>query len=89
MKTLDLEIKNKDGLHVRPSVQFVKLANTFNSDIEVSLGLNKVDGKSILGLMLLAAGKGRKLQITAKGSDANEALVALQQLVEVEKFGEL
>lgn len=83
-----VEIKNDEGLHARPAASFVKLASTFDADIAVSSGDESVNGKSILGVMILAAEKGRKLRVTATGADASDALKALKYLVEVEKFGE-
>ena len=81
-------VKNENGLHARPSSSFVKKASEFKSNIEVSTETGKtVDGKSILGLMLLEASKGTKLKITAEGNDAKEAIYALSTLFK-NKFGE-
>ncbi len=88
MKLVEVEIKNINGLHARPAAAFVKLSAKFKSNIKVSKGRETVDGKSILGLMLLAAEKGSKLKISADGDDEEKALDAIKTLVEVEKFGE-
>ncbi len=83
-----MEIMNDNGLHARPSAAFVKLASSFKSKITVSSGKDVVDGKSIMGLMLLAAEKGRKLKVTIEGEDESIAFIELKKLVEVEQFGE-
>jgi phosphocarrier protein HPr len=83
----EVEVQNKLGLHARPCSKFVRLAGTFKSEVWVSKDDESVNGKSIMGLMMLAAGQGSKLQITAEGADANEALVALEKLVN-QKFDE-
>jgi len=83
-----LEIKNEHGLHARPSAAFVKLASTFRSTIKISSGRDSVDGKSIMGLMLLAAEKGRRLKVEIDGEDEQEAMISLKKLVEIEQFGE-
>jgi phosphocarrier protein len=73
---------NKLGVHARPAAMFVKTANKFSSDIAVEKDGEQVNGKSIMGLMMLAAGQGATLIITAEGSDAETAvreLVALFQ----------
>ena len=78
---------NELGLHARPAAMFVKLANRFNSDIFVSKGEEQVNGKSIMGVMMLAAGKGTKLKITAVGDDAETAIAEFEKLIK-SKFGE-
>jgi len=85
---LQLEIKNADGLHMRPAMQFVDVANRFDAEITVSNAENAVDGKSIMQMSMLAATCGTKLNVKAQGTDAKEALEALRELVEVELFGE-
>ena len=75
-------IRNKLGLHARPAAMFVKLANTFQSEIWVEFEDDEVNGKSIMGLMMLAAPSGSKIFVTAKGEDAETALLALGDLVE-------
>ncbi len=83
----ELTITNRLGLHARPAALFVQLANKFSSDITVERGNEKVNGKSIMGIMMLAAGKGLKITVTARGADAEEAIAALEALVKG-KFGE-
>ena len=75
-------IKNKLGLHARPAAMFVKLANTFQSEIWVEFEEDEVNGKSIMGLMMLAAPSGSEIHVSAKGEDAEAALLALGNLVE-------
>lgn len=84
----DVEIVNKFGLHARPAMQFVELANKFASGIEVSKGELTVDAKSIMSVMRLAATKGTILRISADGDDATDAADALVKLVE-DGFGEM
>ncbi len=74
-------IKNKLGLHARPAALFVQVANKFDSDISVSKGKEKVNGKSIMGIMMLAAGKGSRIAITAEGPDAEMAVKELEKLL--------
>jgi phosphocarrier protein HPr len=76
-----LTIVNALGLHARAAARFVKLASQFQSRISVSRGTRTVDGKSILGLLLLAAARGREIEIAAEGTDEREALDALTDLV--------
>jgi phosphocarrier protein HPr len=85
---LEIEIKNADGLHMRPAMQFVDLASKFDSEINVSNDLTTVDGKSIMQMSMLAATCGTKLKVRAEGADAKEAIDALRNLVEVELFDE-
>ena len=81
MVTKELTIINKLGIHARPAAQFVKLASKFDADIVVEKDGEEVDGKSILGLMMLAVGNGSKITITAEGKDEQEALNALEDLI--------
>ncbi len=74
-------IKNMQGLHARPAALFVQIANKFDSDIIVSKGKKKVNGKSIMGIMMLEAGKGSKIAISANGEDAQQAVNELEQLL--------
>src|SRR5437660_11094999 len=83
----EIEILNKLGLHARPCAKFVKLANTFRCEIWVGKDDDKVNGKSIMGLMMLAAGIGSRLMITCEGSDAGKALEAIEKLI-LSKFDE-
>ena len=80
-------IKNTLGLHARPAALFVQLANKFQSEIFVEKKDQKVNGKSIMGIMTLATGKGQKITITADGNDAEKAVNALEKLLK-DKFGE-
>lgn len=84
---MEIEIKNKLGLHARPAAMFVRVANQFSSEITVEKDNEQVNGKSIMGLMMLAAGCGSQLRITAQGDDADAALKALAELAE-RKFDE-
>jgi phosphocarrier protein HPr len=79
--TADVKIPNKYGLHARPAAEFVKLSNRFSSDIRVRKEDVEVSGKSIMGVMMLAAECGSTITITADGSDADAAIDALRALV--------
>jgi phosphocarrier protein len=83
----DLQIKNKLGLHARAAAQFVKIANRFSSEVMVEKGRLKVNGKSILGVLTLAAACGSTIRIRCDGPDADETLHALETLIEA-KFAE-
>ncbi len=83
-----VEIVNKYGLHARPAMQFVEVANKYSSKIEISNGVLNVDAKSIMSMMRLAATKGTVLTIIADGEDAEEAASALKALV-AQGFGEM
>ena len=85
--TKELTIVNKAGIHARPAAMFVKTANRFGSDIFVEKDGEKVNGKSIMGLMMLAAGPGSKVTIHAEGKDASAALAELEILMN-RKFDE-
>lgn len=74
-------IINRKGLHARPAASFVKLATTFDSKIRVLSGDKNVDGKSIMGVMMLAAAKGSQLELQADGNDEKNALNSLSALV--------
>ena len=76
------EIVNSEGLHLRPADQFVRLAQRFRAEIRVSCGDKHVNGKSILDLATLAAGRGTRLELEAIGPDAEEAVTALAALIE-------
>ncbi len=80
-------INNKLGLHARPAALFVQTANRFQADVEVRKGREKVNGKSIMGIMTLAAGKGTAITIRAEGPDAQRAVAELAKLVGSD-FGE-
>ena len=76
-----VKVKNKQGLHARPAAIFVQIANKFDSDIVVQKDSEKVNGKSIMGIMMLAAEYGSAVYITASGEDAHEAMDALEALL--------
>ena len=88
MITRDIEIKNKLGLHARAAAKLVHTAARFKSDIKVKKGEEEVDGKSILGILLLAAGRGAVVTVRADGEDERAALEAVQQLID-QKFDEV
>jgi phosphocarrier protein len=83
----EVTVINKLGVHARPAAMFVKTANRFASEITVERDGEQVNGKSIMGLMMLAAGQGSKLVITAQGSDAELAVRELELLFQ-RKFDE-
>ena len=85
--TRELTIVNKSGIHARPAAMFVKIANRFGCDIFVEKDGEKINGKSIMGLMMLAAGPGSKVTLHVKGVDAAAALNELEALVQ-RKFDE-
>ncbi|PTY01058.1 HPr family phosphocarrier protein [Verrucomicrobia bacterium LW23] len=80
-------VGNKLGLHARPAAMFVRIANRYNSEIWVEKDGEEINGKSIMGLMLLAAGCGSRLKVTAIGPDARDAVGDLQELIS-RKFDE-
>ncbi|MBI2870588.1 MAG: HPr family phosphocarrier protein [Candidatus Omnitrophica bacterium] len=79
-----IEVKNRLGLHARPAALFVQTANKFRCEIEVRRGRQKVNGKSIMGIMMLAAGKGTRINVRCEGQDADRAIRALQKLLSTE-----
>ncbi|CAN5485380.1 HPr family phosphocarrier protein [soil metagenome] len=86
----DIIVQNELGLHARPAMQFVDLANQFKSDVKVTRGGDEpieADGKSVMQMIILAAEQGTALKIEATGDDAEEAVKKLSQLFD-EKFGE-
>jgi phosphocarrier protein HPr len=85
--TREFLVSNKLGIHARPAAMFVKTANRFHCDIFVEKDGEKVNGKSIMGLMMLAAGPGSKLTVHADGQDASQALAEIETLLE-RKFDE-
>ena len=84
----DIEIKNKLGLHARAAAKLVHIAARFRSDIKIRKGDEEVDGKSILGILLLAAGRGTMIIIKANGEDEAEAVEAIEKLIDA-KFDEV
>ena len=85
--TKELEIKNIKGIHARAAAAFVKLAETFSSNIEVERIGMVVSGLSIMGLMMLSASKGTTIKVIASGSDEEQAIQEITKLID-NKFGE-
>ena len=77
----DLPIPNRLGLHARPAAMFVRIASRYRSEIWVSKEGEEVNGKSIMGLMMLAAGQGSKLHVRCEGPDADKAMEEIEALV--------
>jgi phosphocarrier protein HPr len=75
-------IQNRLGMHARPASMFVRVANKYRADIWVQKDGQRVNGKSILGLMTLAAGQGARIVISAQGADAGKAVQELEKLVQ-------
>jgi phosphocarrier protein len=87
MAERSVQIVNKHGLHARPAAEIVKAASRFKSDITISRDDLEVNGKSIMGVMMLAAEYGASITLRATGPDADDALDALSSLV-ASRFGE-
>lgn len=87
MPSTDIEVVNRLGLHARAAAKFVQTAAAYTCEISVEKGSKRVNGKSIMGLMMLAASQGSALVITTAGDDADNAMAALVDLVN-SKFGE-
>jgi phosphocarrier protein len=87
MEQRPVTIVNKLGLHARAAAKFVTTASGFSSNIDIEKDGQKVNGKSIMGVMMLAASRGTRLTILADGKDEREAIDSLERLIE-EKFGE-
>ena len=85
--TKEITIMNRLGLHARPSAMFVKTAGRFRAEVWVEKDGERVNGKSIMGLMMLAAGQGSKLLISCEGADADKALAEIEAVV-LRKFDE-
>ena len=83
----EITIINRLGLHARPAAMFVRIASRYRSEIWVEKEGEQINGKSIMGLMMLAAGPGSKLTVYAEGSDASQAISELEKLLK-RKFGE-
>ena len=83
----DLTIENRNGLHARPAALFVKTASRFRAEVWVEKDEERVNGKSIMGLMMLAAGKGSILRVSAEGEDAMTVVAELEELIR-SRFGE-
>jgi phosphocarrier protein HPr len=84
----EIEIKNKLGLHARAAAKLVHCAARFRSDIKIRKGDEEVDGKSILGILLLAAARGTMITIKANGEDEADAVAAIEKLIDA-KFDEV
>jgi len=87
MPQTETEIVNKLGLHARASAKLTQTAGKFTSEIWLSRNGRRVNAKSIMGVMMLAAGKGATVMVEAEGTDADEAMAALLALI-ADKFGE-
>jgi phosphocarrier protein HPr len=83
----ELVVENRNGLHARPAALFVKTASRFRAEVWVEKDEERVNGKSIMGLMMLAAGKGSVLKVTAEGEDAGSVIAELEALLRT-RFGE-
>ena len=83
----EITIVNRLGLHARPAAMFVRMASRYRAEVWVEKEGEQINGKSIMGLMMLAAGQGSKLRIRCEGADAEEALRELEQLI-VGRFNE-
>lgn len=77
----EVTIVNRLGLHARPAAMFVRVASRYRCEIWVEKEGEEINGKSIMGLMMLAAGQGSKLRVRCEGPDAEEALAELEQLI--------
>lgn len=77
----EIEIVNKLGMHARAAAQFVQLASSFNSHIEIEKDSRRVNGKSIMGVMMLAASKGSKITLYTEGEDEEESMNRLEELI--------
>ncbi len=87
MARIDVEIVNKLGLHARASAKLTQVASAYKCEVWLSRNGRRVNAKSIMGVMMLAAGKGASISIEAEGVDADAALAALQKLI-ADKFDE-
>ena len=83
----ELEIRNKLGLHARAAAKLVQCANRFESEVRVERRGQSVNGKSIMGVMMLAASQGTTVVVEATGADEQEAMAAIEQLI-LDRFGE-
>ena len=87
MPSASVEIVNKLGLHARAAAKLTHLASGFQCDLWISRSGRRVNAKSIMGVMMLAAGQGTSVKLEAEGADAEQAIAALTQLI-ADKFGE-
>src|SRR3954462_8050819 len=83
----ELVVLNRLGLHARPAAMFVRIASRYRAEVWVAKGDERVNGKSIMGLMMLAAGQGSKLLVCCEGADADRVLQELEELI-ASKFNE-
>lgn len=83
----DIDIINERGMHARAAAKLVELANRFSSKVKITKGTVVVDGKSILGLLLLQAAKGTRIKLSIEGSDEEYAFDRLKEMI-TDKFGE-
>lgn len=83
----ELEIINKLGLHARAAAKLVKCADRFASEVRIGRGEQSVNGKSIMGIMMLAASQGTRIVVETEGADEQEAMAAIEQLIQ-DRFGE-
>ena len=81
----NLIVRNKQGLHARPAALFVQIANKFDARITVRRDKEKVNGKSIMGILMLGAEKGSEITIEAEGDDAHLAIIELEKIVSTEE----
>ncbi len=87
MKQAELRVANRLGLHARAAARFVHLASQFKARVVVSRGPARADGKSILGLLTLAAARGSRIKLVAEGDDEEQAVASLTELIH-DGFGE-
>ncbi|MEX2240164.1 MAG: HPr family phosphocarrier protein [Burkholderiales bacterium] len=87
MTSAELTIANKLGLHARAAAKLTQIASSFQSEVWLTRNGRRVNAKSIMGVMMLAAGKGASVTVEAEGLDANEAVAAIRKLV-AGRFGE-
>lgn len=87
MKSIDIVVTNKLGLHARAAAKLTQLASKFSSDIYIGRDTQRVNAKSIMGVMMLAAGLGVTVTVDATGDDADQALAQIQELFQ-DNFGE-
>jgi phosphotransferase system HPr (HPr) family protein len=80
-----LIVKNKQGLHARPAALFVQVANKFDARITVKRGEEEVNGKSVMGILMLGAERGSQIVIEAEGDDAQKAILELENIVTKEE----
>ena len=87
MPRAEIEISNKLGLHARASAKLTQIAGSYSSEVWLEKGPRRINAKSIMGVMMLAAGKGSTIVVETEGSDEQQALEAILKLV-ADKFGE-